>query len=53
MCHPARCRTCGRTTWTGCGRHVDDVRAAVPPDQWCAGHEKGEAEGRFRWFVRR
>ena len=40
MCHAVRCRTCGKTTWAGCGSHVASVRAAVPADQWCAGHEK-------------
>ena len=39
MCHPARCTTCGKTTWRGCGRHVDDVKALVPADQWCPGHD--------------
>ena len=38
MCHAARCRTCGKTTWRGCGRHVDQVKARVPSDQWCPGH---------------
>lgn len=38
MCSPVRCRTCGRTTWAGCGEHIDAVRAMVPPDQWCDGH---------------
>ncbi len=39
MCHPARCQTCGKTTWTGCGRHVADVQALVPASQWCPGHD--------------
>ncbi|XBB68265.1 hypothetical protein ABFU82_02850 [Nocardioides sp. WV_118_6] len=46
MCHPARCRTCGRTTWSGCGRHVAAVRARVPADQWCGGHEPGDRPDR-------
>lgn len=37
MCHPVRCRTCGRTTWAGCGSHVASVRARVPAGQWCDG----------------
>lgn len=40
MCSPARCRTCGKTSWRGCGQHVAQVRAMVPADQWCAGHPK-------------
>ena len=38
MCSVARCRTCGRTTWSGCGRHVAQVKAAVRADDWCPGH---------------
>jgi hypothetical protein len=41
-----RCKTCGKTTWAGCGQHVASVRARVPADQWCGGHEKpGESLG--------
>ena len=36
MCSPVPC-TCGKTTWAGCGRHVDDVRQLVPAAQWCDG----------------
>lgn len=35
MCRPTRCRSCGRTTWAGCGQHVDQVMARVPRDQQC------------------
>ncbi|MQY17369.1 hypothetical protein NRB20_04320 [Nocardia sp. RB20] len=38
MCNPIPCRTCGKTTWSGCGQHIDQVRAQVPADQWCPGH---------------
>lgn len=38
MCRPATCTTCGKTTWAGCGNHVDQVKAGVPAGQWCAGH---------------
>ncbi|BBY53771.1 hypothetical protein H7J07_11940 [Mycobacterium koreense] len=43
MCQPVRCRQCGKTTWSGCGQHVDQVRATVKPDQWCAGHPQPPA----------
>ena len=43
MCRPATCRTCGKTTWAGCGQHVDQVRATVPADQWCPGHDTADA----------
>uniref|UniRef100_UPI003D8B5B26 hypothetical protein n=1 Tax=Gordonia sp. B7-2 TaxID=3420932 RepID=UPI003D8B5B26 len=50
MCHAVRCRQCGKTTWSGCGRHVAQVKAAVPAGQWCAGHddEPGGGRGLFR-----
>ncbi|MFI6869255.1 hypothetical protein [Nocardia sp. NPDC050406] len=38
MCYPVTCRSCGKTTWDGCGEHVADVRATVPAQQWCEGH---------------
>ncbi|QRY62064.1 hypothetical protein JVX90_16945 [Gordonia sp. PDNC005] len=37
MCRPSRCRTCGKTTWAGCGSHIAQVKASVPADRWCAG----------------
>lgn len=39
MCRPTNCRTCGKTTWAGCGQHVDQVKARVAPANWCEGHE--------------
>ncbi len=43
MCRPTSCRTCGKTTWAGCGQHVQAVRASVPRGQWCAGkHTEAE-----------
>ena len=27
MCRPVRCNVCGKTTWAGCGEHVDQVKA--------------------------
>lgn len=38
MCSPTTCRQCGKTTWSGCGQHVDEVRRQVPAAQWCPGH---------------
>ena len=37
MCRAVRCKTCGKTTWAGCGQHVADVKAMVPSTQWCNG----------------
>ena len=40
MCRAVRCKTCGRTTWAGCGQHVQQVMAHVPHDERCPGHPK-------------
>lgn len=40
MCRAVTCRTCGKTTWAGCGKHVDQVMAEVPPAERCPGHPK-------------
>ena len=47
MCRPTTCKTCGKTTWAGCGQHVGDVKAMVPADQWCGGHEGEASSGGF------
>lgn len=39
MCRPTPCKTCGKTTWAGCGQHVAKVQAGVPAAQWCPGHD--------------
>jgi hypothetical protein len=41
MCSPVRCQICGNITWSGCGDHIDSVKAMVPDDLWCPGHEPG------------
>lgn len=35
MCSPAICPSCRKVTWSGCGRHVDQVMAHVPADKRC------------------
>ncbi|WP_199286669.1 hypothetical protein [Nocardioides houyundeii] len=48
MCRAVKCKTCGKTTWTGCGQHIDQVKRSVPAGQWCKGHPKAErTEGGF------
>lgn len=39
MCRAVTCRRCGKTTWAGCGQHVDSVMRGVPRADRCAGHE--------------
>ncbi len=36
MCSPAPCSRCGKTTWRGCGQHVEQALAGVPTEQRCA-----------------
>ncbi|WP_193311440.1 hypothetical protein [Georgenia satyanarayanai] len=43
MCRPVTCPTCQKTTWAGCGEHVDDVMRDVPPSERCPGHEWADA----------
>lgn len=52
MCSPVRCRTCGKTTWAGCGRHVASVKARVPAENWCEGHAKEPAASGGGFFGR-
>lgn len=42
MCRAVTCKVCGKTTWAGCGQHVEQVRRSVPADQWCPGHSAAE-----------
>lgn len=53
MCSPVRCPQCGKTTWTGCGQHVEQLKASIPADQWCT-CERGATGGGniFSWFGR-
>ena len=54
MCHPVRCRVCGGTTWAGCGQHVAQVKASVPPELWCAkAHTKEERAAAGGGFLSR
>lgn len=43
MCRATKCRTCGKTTWAGCGQHVAMVKMSVPASDWCGGkHSQAE-----------
>jgi hypothetical protein len=35
MCQRVQCSRCGKPTWTGCGRHIEEALRGVPPDQRC------------------
>ena len=47
MCRAVTCKDCGKTTWAGCGEHVDQVMASVPRRDRCEGHTKEPTEGSF------
>lgn len=53
MCSPAACGICGKTTWSGCGQHVDSVRRQVPAHEWCEGHDDAPPRSVFPWLRRR
>ena len=45
MCRAVRCKTCRKTTWSGCGQHVSQVLAGVPRSDRCPGHPKPDTTG--------
>ncbi len=46
MCRAVTCRKCGKTTWAGCGQHVDQVLRGVPRSERCPpGHENEPSTG--------
>ena len=44
MCRSVSCKVCGKTTWAGCGQHVDQVMAGVPRADRCPGHTEAEQQ---------
>jgi len=53
MCSAVTCRKCGKTTWAGCGQHVDQVMRNVPRGRRCEGHAKEPAAGFFSRLFQR
>ena len=45
MCRAVTCKTCGKTTWAGCGMHVNQVMAGVPASDRCPGHARADRDG--------
>lgn len=41
MCKPVRCPICNKTTWEGCGDHIEQALADVPEAERCYGHDGG------------
>jgi len=40
MCRKVQCRTCGKPTFAGCGKHVEQVLGHIPPAERCKCAEK-------------
>ena len=57
MCRAVTCRDCGKPTWKGCGAHVEQVLAHVPPAERCHCRSEKAPEPRTTrrksWFARR
>ncbi|PSN64628.1 hypothetical protein BS50DRAFT_498423 [Corynespora cassiicola Philippines] len=45
MCRKASCDTCGKSTWFGCGNHIEGVMSNIPTEDWCTCAPKVEREG--------
>lgn len=44
MCRRVTCSSCGKPSFAGCGRHVEQVLADVPRDQRCRCREEARAK---------
>lgn len=45
MCQRVTCKSCGKPSYTGCGRHIEAVLGDVPPEARCRCREL-KAQGR-------
>ena len=43
MCHRVTCRTCGKSSYAGCGMHIEEVLGDVPRDRRCRCREERAA----------
>jgi hypothetical protein len=46
MCQRVTCRQCGKPTFAGCGRHIEQVLGDVPPEQRCRCREASQTSPR-------
>jgi hypothetical protein len=46
MCQRVKCSGCGKPTFIGCGRHVEEVLGDVPRENRCKCHDDKKLEGR-------
>ncbi|NLT28855.1 MAG: hypothetical protein GXX86_00115 [Propionibacterium sp.] len=47
MCRAVSCKKCGKTTWAGCGQHVDQVMRGVPAAKRCTCDRTAGSQGGF------
>lgn len=45
MCTAVLCQICGKTTWAGCGDHIEEALEGIPEGERCYGHD-GQQDSR-------
>ena len=43
MCSRVRCRECGKSTWAGCGAHIEQALRGVPAEERCKCREQARS----------
>lgn len=52
MCQRVTCKSCGKPTYTGCGRHIESVLGDLPPTARCRCRERESKQaGRLESWV--
>ncbi|MBL8951556.1 MAG: hypothetical protein JNK82_12315 [Myxococcaceae bacterium] len=51
MCTQVKCGRCGKPTWSGCGRHIEQALANVPPEQRCRCQAEPKAPASGLWSL--
>jgi len=55
MCQRVKCNSCGKPTFAGCGRHIEQVLGDVPAEKRCKCRETKSsqpAEAKGSWLKR-
>ncbi|KAH9970564.1 hypothetical protein BGW80DRAFT_1175986 [Lactifluus volemus] len=47
-CFAVKCDNCGKTTWKGCGNHVESVMSGIKEENRCECARKSERESEFK-----
>lgn len=51
MCSRVTCRDCGKPSFVGCGRHVEQVLGDVPQEERCRCREERQGKRDERSFL--